>query len=65
MPLSNFMMNKVCLLIGDVSGIKCDMDPMDILVICPIILIGVTVIGAWLTALYTKTIKASDTASIE
>lgn len=65
MPLSNFMMNKVCLLIGDVSGIKCDMDPMDIFVICPIILIGVTVIGAWLTALYTKTIKASDTASIE
>ena len=65
MPISNVMMNWVGNMIGDISGLKCDFDPLEIFVICPVILIGVTVIGSYLTALYTKTIKASDTASIE
>lgn len=65
MPISDVMMNWVCKMIGDVSGMKCDFEPLEIFVICPAILIGVTVIGSFLTALYTKTIKASDTASIE
>ena len=65
MPISNVMMNWVGNMVGDVSGLKCDFDPLEIFVICPAILIGVTVIGSFLTALYTKTIKASDTASIE
>lgn len=65
MPVSNAMMNWVCSMVGDVSGIRCAIDPVEIFVICPAILIGVTVIGSFLTALYTKTIKASDTASIE
>ena len=65
MPISNVMMNWVGNMIGDISGLKCDFDPLEIFVICPEILIGVTVIGSFLTALYTKTIKASDTASIE
>ena len=65
MPISNVMMNWVGNMVGDVSGLKCDFDPIEIFVICPAILIGVTVIGSYLTALYTKTIKASDTASIE
>lgn len=65
MPTSNVMMNWICRMIGDISGLKCDFDPLEIFVICPAILIGVTVMGSFLTALYTKTIKASDTASIE
>ncbi len=65
MPVSNVMMNWVCNMIGDVSGLKCDFAPLEIFVVCPAILIGVTVTGSFLTALYTKTIKASDTASIE
>ncbi len=65
MPISDAMMNWVGNMIGDISGLKCDFDPLEIFVICPAILIGVTVIGSFLTALYTKTIKASDTASIE
>lgn len=65
MPLSNMLMNWVCSMVGDVSGIRCAVDPVEIFVICPAVLIGVTVIGSFLTALYTKTIKASDTASIE
>ncbi len=65
MPVSDVMMNWVGNMIGDISGMKSDFDPLEIFVICPAILIGVTVIGSFLTALYTKTIKASDTASIE
>lgn len=64
-PISNSMMNWVCTMIGDVSGIKCAYDPIEIFVIAPAILIGTAVIGSFLTALYTKTIKSSDTASIE
>lgn len=65
MPVSDVMMNWACNMIGDISGLKCDFDPIEVFVVCPAILIGVTVIGSFLTALYTKTIKASDTASIE
>lgn len=65
MPISDVMMNWICNMIGDISGMKCDIDPLEIFVICPAILVGVTVIGSFLTAFYTKTIKASDTASIE
>ena len=65
MPISDVMMNWICNMIGDISGLKCDFEPLEIFVICPAILIGVTVIGSCLTALYTKTIRASDTASIE
>ena len=65
MPISDVLMNWICSMVGDVSGIKCDIDPMEIFVICPIMLIFVATIGSFLTALYTKTIKASDTASIE
>lgn len=65
MPLSNAMMNWMCSMVGDVAGISCAIDPVEIFLICPAILIGVTVIGSFLTALYTKTIKASDTANIE
>lgn len=65
MPISNGMMNWVGNMVGDVSGLQSDFNPLEIFVICPAILIGVTVIGSFLTALYTKTIKASDTASIE
>lgn len=65
MPISNVIMNKICTLIGDVSGIKCDFDAIEIFAVCPAIVIGITVIGTFLTSLYTKTIKASDTSSIE
>lgn len=64
MPISNVMMNWIGNMIGDISGLQCDFDPLEIFVGCPAILIGVTALGSFLTALYTKTIKASDTASI-
>ncbi len=65
MPVSNALINWICSMIGDVSGIRCAIEPVEIFVICPAILIGVTAIGSSVTACYTKTIKASDTAGIE
>lgn len=65
MPISNVIMNWICAMIGDVSDIRCDYDPTEIFAVFPAILVGITVIGAFLTALYTRTIKSSDTASIE
>lgn len=65
MPLSNIIMTRVCKLIGDVSEIECAFDPVEIFAVFPALLIGVTAVGSLLTALYTKTIKSSDTASIE
>ena len=65
MPLSDLLMNRICLLIGDVSGIKCVFDPIEVFVIAPLLIVGVTAASSFLTALYTRTIKASDTASIE
>lgn len=65
LPISNALMDYICSMVGDVSGIKCAVDAAETFVICPAILIGVTALGSSLTALCTKTIKASDTASIE
>ncbi len=64
-PVCNALFGWICSMIGDVTHIECDFDPVDIFVTCPAILIGVSAIGTFLTALYTRTIKASDTASIE
>ena len=65
LPVSNLIMNFVCSMIGDVQGIKCDYAPLEVFVILPAVLLLSAVIGSYLTALYTRTIKASDTASIE
>ena len=65
MPLSNIIMDFICSMIGDISGIKCDIDPVEIFVICPAMIIFVTTAGALLTSLYTNKIQAADTASIE
>ena len=64
-PISNGLFAWICSMIGDVTHISSDFDPVDIFVTCPLLIIGVTLICTFLTALYTRTIKASDTASIE
>ena len=40
-------------------------DPLSIFVIYPLIILGATLLIAFITSLITKTIKSSDTASIE
>ena len=47
------------------TDIDYNIDPLQIFVIYPGIVFAVTVLIAWITAMYTKTIKSSDTANIE
>lgn len=65
LPLSSMLLNMIFSLIGDVSGVPAAFDAADIFLVCPMTLIGAAVIFSFLTALYTRKIKASDTASIE
>ena len=65
LPMSKWLITFIFAQIGSVSSTGIAFDAVEIFAVCPAILIGVAVIGTLLTALYTKTIKASDTASIE
>lgn len=65
LPLSSLLLNWVSSMIGDVSGIDADFSAAEIFAAAPALLIGVTFFGSLIAALHTKTIKASDTASIE
>jgi putative ABC transport system permease protein len=42
-----------------------NIDPLQIFLLYPGAVLVMTVLVAWLTALYTKSIKSSDTASVE
>ena len=65
LPISGATLSWVSSMIGDVRGIDVDYSPAEVFVLCPAILLTVTTIGAYITALHTKRITASDTASIE
>ncbi len=64
-PLSAAMLEFVSQMIGDVKKISVDFNPAEIFAVCPAILLAATVFGTFITALHTRKIKASDTASIE
>ncbi|MBR5372510.1 MAG: FtsX-like permease family protein [Oscillospiraceae bacterium] len=65
LPVSKPIFKACCSLAGSIESVKLDYNKTEIFVICPLLIIGVTAVSAMLTAFYTKTIKASDTASIE
>ena len=62
-------MTKLCItpIFGMMGAKEIDynIDPVQIFLLYPGAVLVMTVIVAWLTALYTKTIKSSDTASVE
>ncbi|MDO4863858.1 MAG: ABC transporter permease [Ruminococcus sp.] len=65
LPASSALLSWVSSMIGDISGIDVDYSPAEVFALCPAILLAVTAIGSFITALSTKKITASDTASIE
>lgn len=65
LPMSKWLLTFIFAQIGSVASTGIAFNAAEIFAVCPAILIGVTIIGTLLTALYTKTITASDTASIE
>ena len=64
-PFSKLVLGMIFSTMGAVKDIRYAIKPLELFVIYPLILTAVTILGAALTALYTKTIKASDTADIE
>ena len=65
MPLTKLCFDPVFRTMGLEMGVEYMQNPVEIYVIFPVIALAATVVSAFLTALCTKKIKSSDTASIE
>lgn len=63
-PITRLWCNPVFGMMG-ARHIKYAINPLKLFLIYPGIILATTVLIAWITALYTKTIKSIDTASIE
>lgn len=64
-PLTKLVIDPIFALMGAVSGIRYEIRPLEVFAVYPLLLIAATLAGVFLTALYTRTIKASDTSDIE
>ena len=65
MPLTKLIMDPLFGMMGAIGKIEYQFNALEIFGAYPVIIFCVTVLSAALTALYTKAIKSSDTASIE
>ena len=65
MPLTKLIMDPLFGMMGAIDKIEYQFNVLEIFGAYPVIIFCVTVLSAALTALYTKAIKSSDTASIE
>ena len=63
-PLTYLTISPIFGMMG-MTNMTFTIDAVQIFVIYPLIILGATLLIAFITALYTKTIKSSDTASIE
>ena len=65
MPLTKLCFDPIFGTMGLEMGVEYVQSPMEIYAVFPVIVLTVTAVSAFLTSLYTKKIKACDTASIE
>lgn len=63
-PLTDLCISPIFGMMGT-TDINYNIEPLQIFILYPGIILAVTLLVAWITALYTKTIKSSDTANIE
>ncbi|MBP0973254.1 MAG: ABC transporter permease [Oscillospiraceae bacterium] len=64
-PATRLIMAPLYQTLGSVKTIIVTIDPLDNFVVLPITVLAIVIVTAALTALYTGSIKASDTADIE
>ena len=64
-PLTGCILGPILSLVGKVQYIPSDYNAKDIFLVNPVILMTATTLGAFFTALYTRSITANDAASIE
>ncbi len=65
MPLTKLCIDPIFNMMGLETGVEYMQDPVEIYVVFPVIVLAATVVSAFLTSLYTRKIKSSDTANIE
>ena len=63
-PMTELCITPIFGLMGAVD-VEYNIDPLQIFLIYPGIILAMTILITWMTALYTRTIKSSDTANIE
>lgn len=65
MPFTKLCFDPIFESMGLEMGVEYMRNPVEIYAVFPVIVLAATVVSAFLTSLYTKKIKSSDTASIE
>lgn len=65
LPLTKLCFDPIFRSMGLEMGVEYMRNPVEIYAVFPVIVLAATVVSAFLTSLYTKKIKSSDTASIE
>ena len=65
LPATHFAIDPIFRMMGAIAGVSYEIVPMEIFLIYPAILVAVTIISAFLTSIYTNTIKSSDASNIE
>lgn len=65
LPLTKLCIDPVFRMMGLETGVKYTTNPIEMLVLIPLTVLATTTVSAYLTSLYTRKIKSSDTAGIE
>ena len=65
MPLTHLCMDPIFKMVGLELAVNYEINAIEAFVVLPVIVLGTTIVSAFLTSLYTRKIKSSDTASIE
>jgi putative ABC transport system permease protein len=65
LPVTKLCIDPIFRIIGALNGVDYNIRPIEIYAVYPLVVITATITGAFLTSLYMKKIKASDTSDIE
>ena len=65
MPLTHLCIDPIFKMMGMELAVEYVVDPVEMYLIFPAVILATTAVSAFLTSLYTRKIKPSDTASIE
>mgnify|MGYP002518244977 CR=1 FL=1 len=64
-PLTQFAVGPVFSMMGANYGMEYAIDPIQVFVVYPLIVMATTLVSAMLTALHTRTIKSSEVSGVE
>ena len=65
MPLTHLCIDPIFKMMGMELAVDYIINPVEMYLLLPVVILAATTVSAFLTALYTRKIKASDTANIE